>query len=261
MFLGNPSSPFFTAPSCSNQTEIGVDCNITTNLCEMQKPCQNNGNCSNNNTAHYGYICSCPSGFNGTRCELDIRPCKPNTCWNNGNLYFLDINKYQNLFIYSGICNETSNTTFNCSCQPGWMGLHCQTKINYCEQVKCLNKGVCRPLLLNFTCECLGTSYSGRYCEITSRQTFIYQVISKSFGYLAILILVCTASFIVVMDILKYCFGIDPTKHELEKYRRRKMAKRMKHRPVIQRFVYVNQPPPSTTITDESNQNIQETSI
>jgi hypothetical protein len=169
---------------------------------------------------------------------------------------------FKNIFVYClGVCNETSNTTFNCSCQPGWMGLHCQTKINYCEQVKCLNKGVCRPLLLNFTCECLGTSYSGRYCEITSRQTFIYQVISKSFGYLAIFILVCTVSFFVIMDILKYCFGIDPTKHELEKYRRKKMAKKMakkiKHRPVIQRFIYVNPPPP----TGEPISTIQQTNV
>jgi hypothetical protein len=45
------------------------------------------------------------------------------------------------------------------------------------------------------------------------------------------------------MDILKYCFGIDPTKEELEKIRKAKAAaKRAKRRPVIQRFIYVNAP-------------------
>jgi hypothetical protein len=45
------------------------------------------------------------------------------------------------------------------------------------------------------------------------------------------------------MDILKYCFGIDPTKDELEKIRKEKAAaKRAKRRPVIQKFIYVNAP-------------------
>ena len=43
------------------------------------------------------------------------------------------------------------------------------------------------------------------------------------------------AMFIVIMDILKYCFGIDPTREELERYRRAK-----KRKPVVQRFIYVN---------------------
>jgi len=43
------------------------------------------------------------------------------------------------------------------------------------------------------------------------------------------------------MDALKYIFGIDPTKDELEKIRKEKrMKKRKKDPPVIQRFVYVN---------------------
>ena len=50
--------------------------------------------------------------------------------------------------------------------------------------------------------------------------------------------------FFIIMDILKYCFGIDPTKDELERIRREKARKRMKRRPVIQKFTYVNAPSP-----------------
>jgi len=39
------------------------------------------------------------------------------------------------------------------------------------------------------------------------------------------------------MDILKYCFGIDPVEHERELIRRQKQ----KHKPIIQRFIYVNE--------------------
>jgi hypothetical protein len=46
------------------------------------------------------------------------------------------------------------------------------------------------------------------------------------------------------MDILKYCFGIDPAKHELEKIRRANALKRakLKRRPIAQRFIYVHTP-------------------
>jgi hypothetical protein len=51
------------------------------------------------------------------------------------------------------------------------------------------------------------------------------------------------AMFVIIMDMLKYCFGIDPVHEERERIRR---AKRIKNRkPVIQRFVYVNAPPKS----------------
>jgi hypothetical protein len=53
------------------------------------------------------------------------------------------------------------------------------------------------------------------------------------------------AMFVVIMDILKYCFGMDLTREELERYRREKQARKRK-RPVIQRFVYVNAPSESS---------------
>ena len=93
---------------------------------------------------------------------------------------------------------------------------------------------------MNFTCECLGNSYSGRYCEITSSRTVAHQMVSKSFGYIAILALIIVGAFIVAMDILKYCFGIDPVREERERIRRKNQVK--KHKPIIQRFVYVDAP-------------------
>ena len=59
------------------------------------------------------------------------------------------------VYLVLGVCNETSNTTFICICQVGWQGIYCETKINYCENVTCLNNGVCQSSLLNYTCQCL----------------------------------------------------------------------------------------------------------
>ena len=255
-------SLIFNPTPCRNQNRIGTKCNTPANPCSMLKPCQNNGTCTNTNTVLLGYLCSCPAGFSGSNCGTDIRPCKSDTCWNNGT-HLLHLIYISFFFCYLGNCTETSSTTFNCSCQPGWTGIHCETKINYCEKVQCLNNGVCRPLLLNFTCECLGTSYSGRYCEIISTQTVLRQTVSKSFSYIAILFLVLIASFFVIMDILKYGFGIDPAKDELERIRRQKRAQRRKPPPpppVIQRFKYVDHPR-STTAKKRSIPTIAETTI
>lgn len=100
--------------------------------------------------------------------------------------------------------------TFNCTCTFGWEGSHCQTKVNYCEHIRCLNNGVCRPLFRNYTCECLAGSYYGLHCEITTTRIIIYQIVSKSFAYIAIIAMTSVSTFIIVMDILKYYFGIDP---------------------------------------------------
>lgn len=109
---------------------------------------------------------------------------------------------------------------------------------NYCANVTCYNRGVCRPSFRAYKCECLGDSFFGEYCQFTSTKIQIYQTVSKSLGYIGIIALISTAMFIIIMDVLKYCFGIDPVHDERERIRRKKQAK--KRKPVIQRFVYVN---------------------
>jgi hypothetical protein len=66
----------------------------------------------------------------------------------------------------------------------------------------------------------------------------IYKIVSKSFAYIAIIVMSIVAMFVVIMDILKYCFGIDPIREDLERIRREKQARRRK--PTTQRFVHVN---------------------
>jgi hypothetical protein len=103
------------------------------------------------------------------------------------------------------------------------VNLICEIKFGFCFNVPCQNNGVCRPLLLNYRCECLGDSYSDRHCEITATKIIIYKIVSKSFAYVAIIAIVSVAMFIVIMDILKYCFGIDPVDEERERMRRKKL--------------------------------------
>ena len=125
---------------------------------------------------------------------------------------------------------EISEETFNCTCVSGWEGHRCERSINYCNNISCENRGVCRSLVSGPICECL-SDYSGEFCQETAMRIVIYQLLSKSFAYVA--------AFVIMMDILKYCFGIDSIEEERERMRRDKQAKK-RRRPIIERFVYVN---------------------
>ncbi len=178
-------------------------------------------------------------------------------------VFYSIIEKKENV-LFVGLCNETSNTTFECLCQSGYTNIHCETKINYCDNIKCLNNGICRSILLNFTCECLGTSYSGRYCQTTSQAAAVHQVVSKSLGYIAIICISVVVGFFISMDILKYIFGVDVAEDESEKLeRRRRWRKRPKRRPVVQRIVYVETPTqlPWRTYSEGNISIIEETRV
>ena len=82
------------------------------------------------------------------------------------------------------------------------------------------------------------------------KRLVILQIVSTTCAYVAIIAMSAVATFVVVMDILKYCFGIDPVEGEREKLRQEKRVK--KRKPVIERFAYVNAPsteqPATTTV-------------
>ncbi len=237
-------SPFITPRKCNNPKNIGFNCCISNNPCAMLQPCQNDGTCEN---IHDDYHCLCPPGFKGNHCEFDHRVCKPHTCLNRGihSSFFLSMINNKLCVFFLGVCNQTSETTFNCACDEGWQGKNCESMIHHCDDKPCLNDGVCQPIPNGYECKCLGDSYSGLHCEIIAKKIIIFKSVSKSFAYIAIIAMASVVMFVVIMDILKYCFGIDPVEEEREGIRRKRRAKQRK-RPVIQRFVYVNGPSSKT---------------
>ncbi|UJR29646.1 hypothetical protein I4U23_017194 [Adineta vaga] len=208
-------------PTCSNGN-IGLICNVTTDLCQMTNPCLNSGSCTNLSPS--SYICMCIQGFIGSNCEIDIRPCQPWTCLNHG------------------FCNETSPTTFQCECHSSYEGLHCESKIDYCQNITCQNNGQCRSMLLNFTCECTAADFTGRFCEVQSTKLVIKTIVKKAFGYIAITAIVSLISTIVILDILRYVFKIDPIAKDRRNLRRRRYQQRKKRPKSIVHFVYVDTP-------------------
>ena len=148
-----------------------------------------------------------------------------------------------------GICQGRSRQEQSCSCLPDYEGRWCERKVHHCWNRTCQNKGQCRPLVGLSFCECLQGSYSGDECQITARRIVILQYLSKSFAFVGILSISCVLIFVIVMDLLKYCCGIDPVGEERERIREEKRAKR--RRPKIERFIYVHQSDPITTTSRE----------
>jgi hypothetical protein len=90
--ISTPSAPLWMMSNsffprfCSNTTGTGTFCNTSNTPCDLLQPCLNVGRCTNTNSTRYGYVCRCPSQFNGTECQQDHRPCQPDTCWNQGEI-------------------------------------------------------------------------------------------------------------------------------------------------------------------------------
>jgi hypothetical protein len=212
------------APICANN-QIGLNCTVNSNPCVMAQPCLNNGTCLSNNSTSYS--CSCTQGFSGTYCETNIQPCSLLTCLDRG------------------VCIETNSTSFKCLCIPGYEGENCESLTDYCLGVTCYNNAQCRPLLLNFTCECLTSDFTGRYCETKSSSVAIHQIVSRSFAFIAIVAVASFMSVIILMDFLKFFFHIDPVRQErLRLQRNRALTKKKDRTPqqpkIALHFIYVN---------------------
>lgn len=210
--------------TCWNPEHFGFYCNSSNDVCSILQPCRNNGSCLNTKNDNPKFRCNCSQYFNGTYCEFNQRPCRLNYCSGHG------------------ICNTT---TSNCLCDAGWTGDRCNEKIDYCHNISCHDHGICRSTSNGFICVCFSDNFYGTHCEHTSTKIVIKQFISKSFAYIAIIAMSSVALFVIIMDILKYVFGIDPVEPERQRLRQEKQMKK-KCKPVIQRFIYVNTPATTT---------------
>lgn len=94
----------------------------------------------------------CPAGYVGRYCEVDIDECVAST---------------EQCHHFSTCVDKVNG--FECICGANWKGRLCDQKIgDPCENVTCLNGGICKVTddHNNFTCSCPDT-FVGRFCEIS----------------------------------------------------------------------------------------------
>ncbi|XP_028398312.1 protocadherin Fat 4-like [Dendronephthya gigantea] len=118
-------------------------CNIT--ACSSN-PCKNQGSCRVNGN---GFICQCPRGWTGKRCEIDSNECE--SCNKTACV------KSKEICQNNGICTNQQGS-FSCACpKPGVHGKLCQLSDTVCDSDPCKLGEKCYPKENKQGYECLAS--------------------------------------------------------------------------------------------------------
>ncbi|CAJ0583605.1 unnamed protein product, partial [Mesorhabditis spiculigera] len=150
------------------------------NVC-LVSPCKNGGQCRDHVDK---FMCDCPSGFTGERCEINENECDAKHCANG---YCLDgLNSFQCVcdgkwsgtycdapydFCKQKPCKNggkciNTNGTYTCGCKDGWMGQNCDiVKTTSCKDKPCRNAGKCQQVEGSVVCEC-PKGFAGPLCDV-----------------------------------------------------------------------------------------------
>lgn len=147
----------------------------------------------------------------------------------------------------NGSCIEVNITianvdtlTYKCECDTDYTGTNCELVVDFCRNITCQNNGMCKTVNMTWKCFCLSdTLYYGEYCEHRTATLAIKQALTKSFSSVAITAITLTCSFVVLMDVLKYVFKIDPVKVERAKIQEKKAKPQSNVRPTVVRLQYI----------------------
>ncbi|XP_034409402.1 von Willebrand factor D and EGF domain-containing protein [Cyclopterus lumpus] len=139
-----PTFRFTVTDDCHEETGASVQVSVLS--CE----CLNGASCVTNANLPPGsgeYLCACPGGFKGERCEVDVDDCKPNPC-------------------RLGRCIDGADS-FSCVCPPGMTGPTCREDIDECVSRPCFPGVGCNNTLGSFVCGfCLrGYRGDGKVCS------------------------------------------------------------------------------------------------
>ncbi|XP_010876198.1 EGF-like repeat and discoidin I-like domain-containing protein 3 isoform X1 [Esox lucius] len=132
---------------------FAVVCSVKADYCEVNL-CHNGGTCVTG-VGEDPFICICADGFTGETCNLnETGPCSPNPCRNDGFCEVISSTRRGDVF-----------GGYICKCQPGFEGVHCHINVNDCENEPCKNRGTCRDLEADYSCQC-PSPYVGKQCQL-----------------------------------------------------------------------------------------------
>nr|XP_034318632.1 neurogenic locus Notch protein isoform X7 [Crassostrea gigas] len=180
-------------PQLLGVDNISLRPGLCTNTPCNPNPCINGGTCDGSNPPTGSkYVCTCPTGFSGDRCENSqtSNPCDSNTC-QNGATCVADATKTDgyrcdcatgftgdkceipvtsnpcegNTCQNSATCvaDATKTVGYRCDCATGFTGDECEIQ-NYCVDFPCKNGGTCTTGTVTFSCQCT-SDYTGPTCD------------------------------------------------------------------------------------------------
>ncbi|TSV02075.1 Protein jagged-1 [Bagarius yarrelli] len=150
----------------------GLLCDKDLNYCGTHRPCVNAGTCMN--TEPDEYQCVCPNGYSGKNCEIVEHACMSNPCANGGTCHeILSGFECQCPSGWSGTtcakdvhrCYGQCQNGGTCTCQPGFVGKHCEVQQSVCMSSPCQNGGHCHATHTTYECQCVN-GYTGTNCEV-----------------------------------------------------------------------------------------------
>lgn len=152
----------------------------------------------------------------------------------NSNMFLFDLPRHNGTCIsVNSTISANNGSNFKCACVEGYDGVHCELQIDFCGNITCDNNGVCFTVELMWKCICLdSTLYYGDFCQFKTGKLKLQEILSKSFASIAIGAIITTCTFIIIMDVLKYCFHIDPVEYERDSYRKRLEERRRARQPI-----------------------------
>lgn len=171
-----PSLSDLTNPSCFCKAEYtGNKCEKELNNACSTVKCLNGGTCIPKKFD--GFACSCPYGYEGLLCEIDLIGCNPTTCLNGGSCLKnphsgavlcicpagytggncqIRVGPCASNPCFKGYCYDVKNG-FVCACHSGFTGVLCDKIPNKCEPNPCLNGGTCAEAEFGYKCTCLSS--------------------------------------------------------------------------------------------------------
>lgn len=217
----------------------GQNCENVTDYCSPD-PCRNSATCVNLNTEGK-YFCNCTEGFGNVNCSGLLKFCDPDPCINGSCIPLMDtfqcvcnkgytgkncselINKCDsNPCQNGGTCTSTDGS-FRCKCESGWVGEACQY-VDLCNNSPCENGATCKTNVQTGNVSCLCRDYfTGSRCETSQEQTDPSEKTAVSQyiligGIIAACVLAMLLLFLLVIVMKKRTSNgtYNPSKEELE---------------------------------------------
>ncbi|KAM5125518.1 LOW QUALITY PROTEIN: protein crumbs homolog 1-like [Callospermophilus lateralis] len=135
-FTNKPQEEQFLKISTNS---VATGC-LQLNVCNSN-PCLHGGNCED---VYSSYHCSCPLGWSGTHCELNIDECFSDPC-------------------IHGNCSDRV-AAYHCRCEPGYTGVNCEMEIENCQNHQYANEATCISETNGYSCLCFG-NFRGKFCR------------------------------------------------------------------------------------------------